>query len=57
MGIRSEVSGTAVFKELRNDSRELDECVGLKATVETRVTQPERRLFGQAASSPRAKPQ
>ena len=38
-----------------NDPRAIralvDECFGLKSTVEPRVTYPERRLFGRAASS------
>ncbi len=29
----------------------VDQCLGLKSTVEPRVTYPERRLFGRAASS------
>ena len=29
----------------------VDECIGLKSTVEPRVTYPERRLFGRAARS------
>jgi hypothetical protein len=33
-----------------------DECFGLKATVEPRVTWPERRLFGQVTRSAFEKP-
>jgi hypothetical protein len=29
----------------------VDECIGLKSTVEPRVTYPESRLFGRAARS------
>jgi hypothetical protein len=45
MSVLSGLMFRGVFKTL------LDKCIGLKSTVEARVTDPERRLFGEAAEA------